>query len=138
MKYSFVVLCGLFFLGCTESPKVVFENKGYQNVVWSDAEKQQNIAIKHLARSKYSSSHLLRIKGAELPHYHDEHDLTVTIVSGKSVLHFKNHEVVLKAGDVVNIAKGTYHWAENVDSEASVVFATFSPPYKGKDKRLVP
>jgi len=79
-----------------------------------------------LTHTKFSSSHLIRVRGAEKPHFHDHHDLTVTIVSGKSIIHFWNHEVLLEEGDVVSIPK----------SEATVVFATFSPPYRGKDKRL--
>lgn len=136
MKYQFVLLASLLLVGCTESPKIVFKDKNYQNVLWTAEEKQKNIAVRHLARSEYSSSHLLRVKGAEKPHFHDHHDLTVTVVFGKSIIHFKDHQVLLKAGDVISIAKGTYHWAENIDPDASVVFATFSPPYKGKDKRL--
>jgi len=137
-KRNFILLSALIFTACSHDSKVVFPNKGYQNVIWNNSEKQKRIAVRHLARTEYSSSHLLRIKGAEIPHFHDYHDLTVTIVSGKSILHFKDHEVLLEKGDVISIPKGTYHWAENLDSEASVVFATFSPPYRGKDKRVSP
>ena len=127
------------FWGCNskdEVNKVAFPNQLYKNIVWESSEKEKNIAVRHLARTEHSSSHLLHIKGAEKPHFHDQHDLTVTIISGKSIIHFKEHQVVLNQGDVVSIPKGTYHWAENIDKEASVVFATFSPAYKGKDKRL--
>jgi mannose-6-phosphate isomerase-like protein (cupin superfamily) len=124
------------FMGCSHSPKVVFPDKGYENVEWSKKEKEKNIAIRHLFRNEYSSSHLIRIRGKELPHYHDGHNLTVSVLSGKSIVHFRNHEVVLYEGDVINIPKGIYHWAENIDGEASVVLATFSPAFNGKDKRL--
>jgi mannose-6-phosphate isomerase-like protein (cupin superfamily) len=136
VKLTLLLLTSLFFLACSHTAKIVFPNKGYQNIVWTAAEKEKNIAVRHLRASEHSSSHLLRVKGAEKPHYHDEHDLSVTVISGKSVLHFKDHEVVLQKGDVVTIPKGTYHWAENIDAKASVVFATFSPAYRGKDKRL--
>ena len=126
----------ILLTACTHNPKIVFPKKGYQNVQWSAKEQSQNISVRHLAHTEYSSSHLIRLKGAEKPHFHDYHDLTVTIISGKAIVHFWNHEVVLEKGDVVTIPKGVYHWAENIDSDASVVFATFSPPYRGKDKRL--
>ena len=126
----------LMFIGCSDSPKVVFPDKGYENVEWSKVEKEKNIAIRHLFRNEYSSGHLIRIRGEELPHYHDRHNLTVSILSGKSIIHFKEHDVALSEGDVINIPKGVYHWAENIGSEASIVFATFSPAFKGKDKRL--
>ncbi len=131
-----ILLTLAIFTGCSHSPKVVFPNKGYQDVEWSKKEKEENIAIRHLSRNEYSSSHLIRIQGEELPHYHDGHNLTVYILSGKSIVHFKDHEVTLYEGDVITIPKGIYHWAENIDGEASVVFATFSPAFKGKDKRL--
>jgi len=142
MKYKLLLLASfllasLLLVGCTHHAKVVFEKKGYQNVQWTEEEKQKEIAIRHLSRTEYSSSHLLRVKGAEEPHVHDHHDLTVTVISGKSIIHFKDHEVILEKGDVVHIPRGTYHWAENIDAEASVAFALFSPSYKGKDKRLV-
>ena len=117
LKYQLVILASLLLLGCSNSPKIVFKDKGYQNVVWTAEEKKKDIAVRHLARSDYSSSHLLRVKGAEKPHYHDEHDLSVTVISGKSIIHFKDHEVLLEQGDVVSISKGTYHWAENIDSD---------------------
>jgi mannose-6-phosphate isomerase-like protein (cupin superfamily) len=136
IKLSLLSLVLVTFLGCSHNPKVVFPTKAYQDIIWSESEKKKNIALKHLARNEYSSSHLIRIKDREVPHYHDTHNLTVVMISGKSIIHFKEHEVVLEKGDVVTVPKGTYHWAENIDGEASVVFATFSPAFKGKDKRL--
>jgi len=136
MRIASISLITLAFIGCTSQSKVVFPNKGYENIEWSSSDKSKNIAVTHLTQDSYSSTHLIRIKGSEKPHYHDTHNLTVTILSGESIIHFRDHEVLLSQGDVVHIPKGIYHWAENIDSEASVVFALFSPPFKGKDKRL--
>jgi len=130
------IVFSTLFMGCNHSARVVFPHKGYENVQWSNTEKEKNIAIKHLFRNEYSSNHLIRLKNQELPHYHDKHNLTIMIISGETILHFSDREVRLKQGDVVTIPKGTYHWVENIDSEASVAFATFSPPFKGKDRRL--
>jgi len=135
-KTATVALISISFMGCTNPTKMVFPNRGYQNVQWSKSEKERDIAIKHLYKNEYSSSHIIRLKGQEPPHYHDRHNLTVSMISGETILHFKDHEVLLYEGDVVTIPKGVYHWAENVDSEASVVFATFSPAFSGKDNRL--
>lgn len=136
MKIVPIVSIALLFIGCSHKPKVVFPDKGYENIEWSASDKSKNIAVHHLSQGSYSSTHLIRIKGSEKPHYHDTHDLTVTIIEGESIIHFRDHEVVLYQGDVIHIPKGTYHWAENIDSKASVVFALFSPSFKGKDKRL--
>ena len=135
-KIATIALISATFIGCTHSPKIVFPDKGYQDIEWSKSEKERDIAIRHLSKNEYSSSHLIRLKGQEPPHYHDNHNLMVSMISGESILHFKDHEVVLYEGDVITIPKGVYHWAENIDSEASVVFATFSPAFRGVDRRL--
>ena len=75
------------------------------------------------------------MRGQEFPHFHDHHDLSVSVLSGKGIVHFKDHDVVITPGDVIFIPRGTFHWAENTDPDASVVFAVFSPPFDGKDKR---
>jgi len=136
MKIIPIISIALLLIGCDERPKVVLPNIQYKNIEWSSSEKSKNIALKHLSRNEQSSTHLIRIKGSEKPHYHDTHNLTVTILEGDSIIHFKDQNISLHQGDVVYIPKGTYHWAENIDSEASVVFAVFSPAYKGKDNRL--
>ena len=136
IKKLTTLLISATFIGCTHTPQIVYPNKGYQDIEWSQAEKAKNIAIRHLSSNEYSSTHLIRLKGEETPHYHDRHNLTVMIISGESIVHFHNHEVVLYEGDVITIPKGIYHWAENIDSEASVVFAIFSPAFRGKDIRL--
>ena len=135
-KQTTLFLLALTSFGYIHGTKIVFPNKIYQDTEWTKAEKEKNIAFKNLAHTKQSSSHLVRIKGQEVPHYHDSHSSIVTVISGKSILHFKDLDVTIEAGDVVNIPKGTYHWAENVDANATVVFVTFFPAYKGKDKRL--
>ena len=135
-KITNIILIAIVFTGCTDSPKVVFPNKEYKDFVWNEVNKQKNIAIHNLDSNNYSSTHLIHLKGSEQPHFHDKHNLTVTIISGESIIHFKDHEVILQKGDIVHIPKGTYHWAENIDSEASVVFANFAPAYRGKDMRL--
>ena len=92
--------------------------------------------MKTLYRGDDSSAHLIRLKGRELPHYHDQHDLNVSLLSGKCIIHFIDHAVTMLPGDVVFIPQGSYHWAENIDPLASVVFAVFAPAFDGKDKRL--
>ena len=135
----------LFTVGCnsdndsnTSWPvKVIFPDKVYRNITWSAEELNKNIAIRHLYHSEYSSAHLIRLKGNEVPHYYDYHDLTVTAISGKHTLHFADHNVSLEPGDVTFIPKGTLHWAENNNFIASIVFAVFSPAYTGDDRHDV-
>ena len=136
IKYTALFLLGVTSFNYLHAIKIVFPDKIYQDTEWTDSEKEKNIAFKNLNQNKQSSSHLVRIKGKEVPHYHDYHSSTVTVISGKSILHFEDLDIPLEKGDIVNIPKGTYHWAENIDENATVVFVTFFPAYKGKDKRL--
>lgn len=80
LTFLLLPLLGGMFLGCNQQPKAVFPDTVYQNVVWSDEEKAKPIAIHHLSRNELSSSHLIRLKGSEPPHYHDHHNLTVTVL----------------------------------------------------------
>ena len=142
---SIFTIALLFIVACnsnnndpaSRSGKVIFPDKVYQNIIWSDEELNKDISIRHLYHSEYSSALLIRLKGDEVPHYYDYHDLTVTAISGKHTLHFADHNVSLEPGDVAFIPKGTLHWAENNDLVASTVFAVFSPVYTGDDRHDV-
>jgi mannose-6-phosphate isomerase-like protein (cupin superfamily) len=131
----------LFIVGCNsdndDPAKVIFPDKVYQNITWSEEELNKDIAIRHLYHSKHSSTHLIRLKGNETPHYYDHHDMTITAVSGRHTLYFADHNISLEPGDVAVIPQGTLHWAENNDPVASTVFAVFSPVYTGDDRHDV-
>jgi mannose-6-phosphate isomerase-like protein (cupin superfamily) len=136
-KSQIYVFIALFLAACqSNNPvKLIYPDKIYQYEEWTEDELNEGIVIRHLYRGTDASTHLVRLKGNEFPHYHDRHDLNVTVLSGKSIIHFKDHEVSLMPGDVIFIPKGTFHWAENTDPVASVVFVVFSPAFDGKDKR---
>jgi len=104
-------------------------------VEWSEEERAKDIAVRPLQRTEHVSTHLIRLRGSEFPHYHDRHDLIVMVRSGTSVLHFADRDLKLGSGDVAFVPKGALHWAENTDPEASVVLAVFAPPFDGKDRR---
>jgi len=137
MKRVTTVFISLLLVACHSSNpiKLVYPDKIYQQTEWTENELKKEIAIRHLHRTANTSTHLIRLNGKEFPHYHDRHDLNISVLSGTSIIHFKDHEVSLQPGDVTFIPKGTYHWAENTGSIASVVFAAFSPAFDGKDKR---
>lgn len=61
----------------------------------------------------------------------------MTVLSGEGVIHFKDRQVSTRLGDVIHIPSGTFHWAAKVGSAEHVVFAEFSPPFDGKDRRFV-
>jgi mannose-6-phosphate isomerase-like protein (cupin superfamily) len=136
-KTVFCILAVQFLVACQVNggAKLVFPDKSYQDIEWTEDELARDISIRNLYRGTDASAHLIRLQGNEFPHYHDHHDLNVTLLSGKSIIHFHDHEVSLLPGDVIFIPKGKFHWAENVDPLASVVFAVFSPAFDGQDRR---
>ena len=137
------VICCLLVFGSTgakshvETPiQVIFPNQANIVPIWREDEKAKEIAIRTVHTDKQTSAHFVRLMGNEKPHYHDSHSLNVTVITGKATIHFKHKQIQLSPGDVIFIPSGTYHWAENMNTEASVVFATFSPAFLGKDVRL--
>lgn len=115
----------------------VYAHQQLVNIAWTQEEKEQNIAIKHLERNEHMSSHLVRIQGKEPPHVHDHHDMVVTVISGSSVLHLADTNLTLHPGDIIMLSKGEFHWVENIGEDASVAHVVFSPPFDGKDRRIV-
>ncbi len=136
-RQVFLASC-LLLSGCHSAiqQKIIITGEEYTNTEWSIEEQQQDIAARTLYKGIDSSSHLVRLNGREQPHYHDNHDLYVSILSGTSTIHFSNHKSELTPGSFIIIPRGTYHWAESIGDEASILITIFSPAFDGKDKRV--
>jgi mannose-6-phosphate isomerase-like protein (cupin superfamily) len=111
-------------------------NEPSPNMQWTEDELSRNAAVKTLRTTAEASFHLIRLKGAEPPHVHDRHDLTVFIFSGTSVVHFKDRAVSISQGELIDIPRGVWHWAENIGQDPTHAYAVFTPPFDGKDRRL--
>lgn len=120
---------------CGEPPRgrVVTADGPAEPVVWSAEEQAKPIAVRKLRATPGTSQSLIRLHGAEKPHIHQNHDLVVVMLSGGGVLHLGERSVPVHPGDVMEIPRGTVHWAENTDPVASEVYVVFSPPYDGLD-----
>ena len=112
-------------------------NKTDPNVQWSADELARDVAVKNLGTTAEASFHFVRLKRAEAPHVHDRHDLTVFIFSGTSTVHFKDRTVSMGPGDLIEIPRGVWHWAENLGKDTTQAYAIFTPPFDGKDRRIV-
>ena len=88
--------------------------------------------MRNLKTSSGASYHLIRLSDAEKPHTHDTHDLTVFILKGKAEMHLGTHTASVEKGDVVEIPRGTLHWAE-CRTDSCMAYAVFTPPSDGKD-----
>jgi quercetin dioxygenase-like cupin family protein len=139
-----VLALSFLAIGCAPSARpehsgrIVAADQVIDSPLWSEQERARPIAARLLHTSEFASAHLIRLQGAETPHTHDQHDLTVTMLSGSAVLHLGDSAFAVHPGDVMDIPHGTPHWAENVGTDASVVYAVFSPPYDGTDMHPLP
>ncbi len=106
-------------------------------VGWVAAEKKSDVAIRKLRQTENASFQIVRLNTAEKPHVHDKHDLTVFVLKGEARMHFGNRQIKVRAGDVVDIPRGTPHWVENRSKQGSEVFAIFTPAFDGKDTRYL-
>ncbi len=125
--FSFFVLSG-----CAGTNRILTPDGLRPEVAWTDEEKSKTLAINNLKESPEASYHLIRLAGAEKPHTHDTHDLTVFILKGKAEMHLGEHKAFVEKGDVMEIPRGTLHWAE-CRTNSCLAYAVFTPAYDGKD-----
>jgi len=138
-----LLACVLVTIGCTSTQppvrgRVITTLPDPVNPLWSEAEQARNIAVRRLRATAEVSVSLIRLAGAEQPHFHKDHDLVVVLLSGSARLHLGNRTVEVHPGDVMEIPRGVVHWAENTGPGASEVYAIFSPPYNGLDNLPMP
>jgi quercetin dioxygenase-like cupin family protein len=117
--------------------RVVSAQQDLLDPAWTPEELAKPIAVRRLRATPAMSVSVIRLAGAEQPHIHQEHDLVVVLLTGEARLHLGGRVVAVHSGDVMEIPRGTVHWAENAGPGASEVYAVFSPPYDGLDSHPV-
>ncbi len=131
------LLLFLFLTGCQALNGRIFSGGGLQTVEWSAEEKAKEVSIRNLGENAHASFHLVRLSGAEKPHVHDFHDGTVFLLKGKARVYFEEKVIEMKPGDLLQIPKGRMHWARNLTPDATEAYVVFTPPFDGKDYRLI-
>lgn len=106
-------------------------------IEWNQEELSRDVAMRTVRTTKEASFHIIRLQGLEKPHIHDEHDSAVFVLTGRARVSVGDTLFKVRAGDIIEIPRGTVHWAKNLDPEASIVYAVFTPPYDGADRRDV-
>jgi mannose-6-phosphate isomerase-like protein (cupin superfamily) len=138
-----LILLSLAVIGCGSAQppargRVITTLPDAVDPLWTEAELAKPIAVRRLRATTETSISLIRLAGAEQPHIHKDHDLVVVLLAGQARVHLGDHVVEVHPGDVMEIPRGTVHWAENTGASASEVYAVFSPPYDGRDNLPVP
>jgi quercetin dioxygenase-like cupin family protein len=93
----------------------------------------QNIRVDEIGRTTSASYHVAQVRGAESPHRHVAHDLTVVVLRGHGTFTRDAERVPLVAGDAVVIARGTPHWFANGARAPAVSLVVFAPPLDAPD-----
>jgi mannose-6-phosphate isomerase-like protein (cupin superfamily) len=128
-----ILLCGC---GETRSAIVTAEYDDYP-IAWTPEEASQPFAFKQLHSAAGTSTHALRLMGTMESRVHDQHDLTVVVLTGHSYVRLGGKFHSLSAGDIVEIPRGSIYYFENNGGQASEYYEIYYPPYDGKDMRRV-
>ncbi len=121
--------------GCTHAPSPRWITPEAMRPADGASGNENPEAPEEIRRTASASYHWVRLVQNEKPHFHDHHDLTVVVWRGDVRLHFEDHFVDLRPGDVILIPRGTYHWAERQGSRLPEALAIFSPPLEAPDFR---
>lgn len=113
----------------------VFNTEGIKDLSKLIEEKMEDvkeIEVVKLNESEDMSQFLVFVRTAELPHYHAQHDLTFVVIRGRGELYLDGRREELREGDTAFIPRKKVHFYTNT-SVVSVLLATFSPKYDGRD-----
>ncbi|MEQ8762529.1 MAG: cupin domain-containing protein [Planctomycetota bacterium] len=133
MKRTCLLLLALAGCQCPCTSRLIDPAVTLDEIEWTAEEQAKDIAVRERRRTDDASFHLIRLSGVETPHRHDRHDLTVVVLDGLAEIHLGDRVILSGAGDVVEIPRGTPHWAERVGSKPAVAYAIYTPPFDGQD-----
>lgn len=98
-----------------------------------------NIHVKKIASDSLQSCFIIWIKKGVKGHFHQEHSENLVIIEGSAIMTLDNKELEIKAGDFINIPKGTKHSVLEVLSEVPLkVLSIQSPYFDGTDRVFLP
>jgi mannose-6-phosphate isomerase-like protein (cupin superfamily) len=95
---------------------------------------EESFRVVPLGRDEHTSHHLVHIRGAEVPHRHDTHDLVVVILRGHGQMLLGPDRRPVGEGSILYIPRGTVHSFANESKEPAAAYAIYTPPFDGKDK----
>jgi quercetin dioxygenase-like cupin family protein len=82
----------------------------------------------------YASVQLIRVTGPIAPHRHLESEEIVYLLSGEGVLHLRDADRPMQAGDLAVIPRDTPHGFTPTGPEPAVILATFVPRFVEGDR----
>jgi mannose-6-phosphate isomerase-like protein (cupin superfamily) len=95
------------------------------------------VKVVDLGRSEALSNHLAIVQSSELPHRHNRHDSTVTILRGHGTMTIGGETRHVRAGAVMFIPRGVVHHYTNESDPPTVALVVYAPPFDGQDREIV-
>ena len=98
----------------------------------------EELRVVELARDASTSQHLVAIRGQEVPHRHDHHDLLVVMLRGHGRMRIGADEQPVGEGSSLYVPRGSVHAFHNESAEPAVAYAVYLPPFDGRDRVTAP
>lgn len=93
----------------------------------------QAIRADEIGRTATASYHVVQVRGAERPHRHVTHDITVVVLRGRGTLRLEDRALPLAAGDAAVVPRGAPHWFASHGRGGAVALVAFAPPLDAAD-----
>ena len=94
----------------------------------------EDLRVIELARDTQTSQHLVAIRGAEIPHRHDRHDLLVVMLRGYGRMRLGAEQRPVGEGSILYVPRGAVHAFQNDSPEPAVAYAVYIPAFDGRDR----
>lgn len=109
----------------------------HTNDIQPDGE-YENIHVKKIAEDSLQSVFIIWIKKGVKAHFHAMHSENIVVLEGEGMMSLGEELFLIKAGDYVNIPKGTPHSVTQVLSEKPLkVVSIQSPLFDGSDRIFI-
>ncbi|MFO0793775.1 MAG: SHOCT domain-containing protein [Candidatus Brocadiaceae bacterium] len=99
----------------------------------------ETVKIIDVAENKNSSMHLIQIRenGELKPQYHKRHDEVIYVKKGSGIATLDGTRYMIKPGSMLQIPSKTVHKILNTGGEKFVAVSIFSPPFDGRDEKMI-
>ncbi len=97
-----------------------------------------NIHVMKLTEDSLQSTFVIWVKKGVKEHFHAAHSENIVVLEGEGMMSLGNEFFMIKAGDYVNIPKGTPHSVTQVMSDVPLkVLSIQSPLFDGSDRIFI-
>jgi mannose-6-phosphate isomerase-like protein (cupin superfamily) len=93
--------------------------------------------ITEVARGEQASVNVWQMTKGLPPHLHRQHEEVIIVQSGRARARIGDRTLIMQAGDILLIPKGTIHQVRALGDEPFRGISVFAPAFDGKDRVMV-